>query len=473
MPARQTSGLAACGCGLIALVTAGLAGAALSRADSAPAQAAAEATPVNGQAFLRKWVPAVYPADALKARVGGAVTLRLAIDPEGKVVSSRVLDATDPRFAAAAQTAAQQWLFSPALDDGKPVAASMDAPVYFAPDNPTFKGPGPLGPPRDQTPFVSPTTEAVLSSTPEIEYPDALIDRGLAGRAQFTCVALPDGRTAEPRIRAATHVDFVAPALKAVEQLTYTPRKVGDLPVKAEVEGELTFDLPPGHSADPLSANGITGPEGGAPSAEFRPFLVVDPVFPYDLLASGKDGSAAVTYTIDTSGSPRDVRVSEASDPEFGQALLAAVELSTFTEPMKGSDAAEVAVRQRATFKAKPGGTEAEADPQLRLLSALRENKLRGAQGLDGPLTPLYRVAPRYPLSLRTSGRPRGQAQVEAVIDRDGRVRLPRIVSASDPAFGWAAATALSQWVFKAPLRAGAPTDVKVRIPIEFKPPAE
>jgi outer membrane biosynthesis protein TonB len=45
-------------------------------------------------------------------------------------------------------------------------------------------------------------------------------------------------------------------------------------------------------------------------------------------------------------------------------------------------------------------------------------------------------------------------------------------VSATNAEFGWSAATAVSQWVFKAPLRGGQPVDVKVRIPFDFKSPA-
>jgi hypothetical protein len=48
---------------------------------------------------------------------------------------------------------------------------------------------------------------------------------------------------------------------------------------------------------------------------------------------------------------------------------------------------------------------------------------------------------------------------------------LPRIVTATQPEFGWSAATAITQWVFKAPHRGGEPVDVKVRIPFRFVAP--
>jgi outer membrane biosynthesis protein TonB len=47
------------------------------------------------------------------------------------------------------------------------------------------------------------------------------------------------------------------------------------------------------------------------------------------------------------------------------------------------------------------------------------------------------------------------------------------VISATQEEFGWAAATAVSQWVFKIPLRAGQPADVRVRIPFDFKVPVD
>ncbi len=61
---------------------------------------------------------------------------------------------------------------------------------------------------------------------------------------------------------------------------------------------------------------------------------------------------------------------------------------------------------------------------------------------------------------------------LEVIVDRDGRVRLPHIRSATRPEFGWAAATAVSQWLFETPLKDGKPVDVRVVIPVKFTVPA-
>ena len=94
------------------------------------------------------------------------------------------------------------------------------------------------------------------------------------------------------------------------------------------------------------------------------------------------------------------------------------------------------------------------------------------AAGLDQKLKPLWRGFPFYPANL-TDPKPTGEALIEFIIDRDGRVRLPHIKSATQEEFGWAAATAISQWVFAPPRRKGEPVDVRVSIPIEFSPPEQ
>jgi TonB family protein len=61
-----------------------------------------------------------------------------------------------------------------------------------------------------------------------------------------------------------------------------------------------------------------------------------------------------------------------------------------------------------------------------------------------------------------------GQAEIEFIVDRDGRVLFPRIVSASHEDFGWAAATAVSQWRFNPPMRNGQRVEVRMSVPILF-----
>jgi TonB family protein len=430
--------------------------------------------PVYGHALLRGWVAPDYPKDALKEWLGGKVKLRLVIDKKGNVVSSQVLEATDPRFIKAAQDAVKEWTFSPALSASIPVACSMDTSVVFSPEEATrHRSYATTFPPEAELPVLAPTTEAKLASTPDIDYPDVLFDRKLSGRAHYICTVLANGRVANPRIIAASHVEFVVPALNAIAGLRYTPRMQGDQPVEAEVEGDLKFDLMMGSASGALAANGITAPDGGAPAAAVEPRTVVDPVYPYALLRKGEKGSAAVAFIVGVNGAPTEIHVIAASDPDFGVALASAVAMSTFAPPSVNGHSAPVPLVRRADFAPTTGTDSEQGDPVARLLAALQAGRVGNGTGLDARLTPRYQVAPRYPDVLRLGGRPAGRAVVEFVVDRDGRARLPQVFTCSDPAFGWAAATAVSQWVFDPPRCDGRSADVRARIPFEFKAPKD
>jgi len=426
--------------------------------------------PVNGAALLRTWMPPVYPPDALKERVGGMAVIRMVVDEKGAVASAHVLDASDPRLGEAALGAARKWVFSPALDDGRPVAMSMDAPVEFSPDTAGRK-PG-LLPPADQTPQPSPKTPAKPNETYSADYPDSLLDRNLSGLVRFKCTIAPDGRAVAVRITAASHPDFILPALKSLDRWTFTPGMQGELPDESEVEGDITFDATAKGPAEVLAANHITAPDGTPPAAQPELRVAADPVWPYELLVAGEGGSADVTYMVGSDGQPSDVQVLSSTKPEYGKALVAAVEASYFVKAMDAGHAVAVALRQHAEFAAIAPDARDDADPMVRILSAVRAKQVSGSQGLDEKLTPIYRVPPAYPGALRRAGRPAGGAVIDFVIDRDGRARLPQIISATSEEFGWAAATAVAQWVFRPPLRGGQPVDIKVRIPFSFKAPA-
>jgi TonB family protein len=426
---------------------------------------------VEGTALLRAWAPPDYPADALKENVGGMAMIRMVVDEKGNVSSARILDATDPRLGAAALAAAKKWTFTPALDAGRPVACSMDAPVEFSPAGGARKGKPGMVPPPNQTPQPSPRVPAKTNAAYTADYPDSLLDRKLSGFVRFECTVTPGGHATAVRVLSSTHADFVLPALRSLDRWEFTPGMQGDLPVESKIEGDLTFDATAAGPAEVLAANHITSPDGTAPAAHPEPRVVADPVWPFELLEKGEAGSASVLYTVDEEGHPRDVQVQSATKPEFGEALAAAAEACVFLRAFEGGHAVSVPLLQRAEFAAVSPDAADGADPVSRLLAALRVKPIGGPQGLDERLTPVYRVAPEYPGALRRKGRPAGKALIEFIIDRDGRARLPRIVSATAEEFGWSAATAVSQWIFKPPLRSGQPVDVSVRIPFDFKSP--
>ena len=78
-------------------------------------------------------------------------------------------------------------------------------------------------------------------------------------------------------------------------------------------------------------------------------------------------------------------------------------------------------------------------------------------------VTPRARFVP--PLDLpnrgpRAEGTPQQQGVIDSYIDRQGSVQLPRGVSATDMALGWAVAKTVRRWIYQVPTVKGEPVFV-------------
>lgn len=423
--------------------------------------------------LISGWVPPVYPPDARKEKIGGPVMVRFIADEQGRVTAARVISASDPRLGEAAVAAVKGWEIVPPQEDGRALACCLDVKLEFDPAQPARWPKAGAPPPPDLLPYTAPTINAQPRVTPEGDYPDIMRTSRLSGVVMFHAIVTGEGRIQQPEIIAGSHADFVPAALEALRHWEFTPAMQGDLPLRSEIDGRVTFTAEDVTPAEVLEANGISLPDGGAPGPAPEVKQACDPVWPHGLLLNGEGGTAIVEFTVTPNGAVRDVSVFQATHPDFGRSVAAAVETWRFAAG-DGLPLERVRLRKITTFKRVPPELKESADPVTRLVIALRAGQVGSAKGLDEKLTPIYRVRPRFPESFRGAEAPaNGRADIEFIVDRTGRARLPRIVSATQPEFGWAAATAVAQWVFKAPTRAGEPVDVKVRIPFEFAPPAE
>lgn len=416
---------------------------------------------VESVPMVRSWQPGEFPATLPPSVKFGKARVRIVVDEKGAIAAARVLDASQPELGEAALAAVKQWTFSPGVDDGKYAPMCLDVPFELSRDRAQKPG---LLPPERLLPQLAPRKPAALIDGPLGDYPATLVGRGLPGTVLFTCKIDAEGKASFPRILGASHADFVLPALAAFPSWRFSPAMQGDLARPTELRGEVTYsDSRPPSRAKVLAANGITAPDGNPPEDSPMPVAMADPVWPYDLLLKGESGSASVEFTVGENGTIKDVRVHEASNPAFGSALLAAVQAWSFEPAMADGRRIAVALLAHADFKVPPA--DAADDPLARLLVLAKQNAIAGGRGLDAPLTPVYRV---MPVLKSSDTEQKGAVEVEFVIDRDGRARMPRIVSASRDELGWAAATAINQWVFQPPMRAGKPTEVKVRLPMQF-----
>jgi TonB family protein len=424
------------------------------------------------------WVQPVYPQEAIDKKLEGTITVRFIVNEAGVVTSARAVSPKSGFFVEPALLAVRQWRFAPIIEEGRPVAKCVDAKVPFQLSDLKGKPESSLMRTRVMQSLIYPPSTPVTKKTVgDPDYPDSLLSRHLPGVVWVDCSIDAEGHLQGLNIMAATHADFIRPALDAAGKWSFQPAKQGDLGVPATMKGTLEFTVLDVARTDVLGANGVTLTKAPADDPTTEPLdqkpeilMAVDPVYPYDLLLAGTEGEAVADFVIQVDGRVGTVTVKEATRPEFGRALAAALECWWFRPAHKNGSTVRVLATKRQKFNlAEADGTRPAV---ARLVDRLRNNDTEGmgAKGLDAPLNPRYRQSPTYPAGL-LGEKPVGQAEIAFIIDREGRCRLARIVSATHEAFGWAAATAVERWVFDPPKRGGQPVDVRVSIPFKFDLP--
>ncbi len=447
------------------LILTGLAVFALANAGrSADSVAAHE---IYSEPLPRTWSAPAYPPEAIQAGAQGRVTVAFVVDAEGRVIDPVVRENKqkphNPLLKEAVLAAAKLWTFGPALDAGKPVPRAVFVTVGFY-----LKGRG--GKPSvdlPRQPDVASTKPAKELTQADPAYPEELMVRKLPGAVEFEFQVTPEGKTAAAKVLYASDAAFVTAGLETLSRWTFEPARQGPLAVVSGKKSPMRFFVE-GDSTKPediLKANGITGPAPDEVDQAPEPGALHAPVYPRARAVAGERGDAEVKLTIGEDGNARFVDLVTASHPEFGAALVAAVGTWQFRPAAKGGNRVAVTVQVRHHFELK------EATEDQRIAVALKTG-IPTAKGLDRPLAPLWRIPPVYPAALLAE-KPKGEAVIEFIIDRTGRARLPQAVSATHETFGWAAATAISQWVFEAPLRNGEAVDVRVSIPVSFSPPVD
>ena len=355
------------------------------------------------------------------------------------------------------EAALKQWRFSPARQGGQPIPADLRVAFHFF--SPMAPIPTKIMPPR------------VLKQVPP-QYPRGLAKNDITGDVLVGFNVDTKGNVVNAIALRSTGPDFNEPAIKAVLQWKFEPATVDGRPVSSQLRVPVRFMID-----RPRTQDEVTVVPPGRRDREQRPEEirynvpprlrgVVPPVYPYALLRESTKGKATVAFQVGPNGHVVALKVTEATHPEFGLALAAAVEKYEFDPALKDGRPTSTVVKTEQRFSQ----SDLVSDEDTLLLNAEQKNpaSIVGANKLDAPLRPLTAQPPVFPVVLRgkITG---GQAQIEALVDNDGHARLPRIVEASDPAFGYAAAQALSQWLFEPPKSGGRPAVVRVIVPFTFE----
>lgn len=418
--------------------------------------AGADSTPRLLEVGLGRLPPNIFKA-SLEQRDPQIVDAELTVSREGRVTG---IAQVPWEYAQAVRVAAKNWLFAPARQGGQPVEAKVTVPfilVDFDPDEGLPPGASPAKPIKQARPV----------------YPLAMRQSGLRGEVLIGFVINIEGRVQNPYVIRSINASFEEAALDAVRKWVFKPATYLGLPLKSKNKVPIIFSVldEPDGGGGPFTTwkrgNLSKLPPEYQYDIEPRPKSIVRPVYPYELLRKGKGGSASVAYMVDQQGTVVYTEVIKQSSPEFGSALCAALENFEFEPALKDGKPWQAFQAFHQKFDQREE-TQAVSWADLVLLQWEKTNskKIRKAEQLDEEPRPIHRPPPQFPSAAKGE---KGEALIEFLIDEEGTARLPRIVRASEDAFGYAALQSVSRWKFEPPLYGGKPAVVRVQVPMGFR----
>jgi len=406
-----------------------------------------------------------YPAELLAEGAEGAVEMRFGIDEHGAVRNARVAHWTDERFKQPCLDAVGRWKFEAQKLKGQPKDRAWFVIIEFKEGNVA------IGELSDRSEVHIPPK--ALEQVPPV-YPEKLIKTGNVGKVVIKFVVDESGRVRNPEVVTATHPAFERPAIAALIQWKFAPGTIGGRPVQTRMQLPISFamDGPRGAEAFEMRRKSSRNlPEALKVDVPPKPKVTVFVVHPYEHAISGASGTAEVKVLVGPNGTVIGSLVEKASKPEYGLALAAAMEAWTFEPALRDNKPSLASISRKHTFETR-GRDSAIDNETAALASLIRKGRFKpaSAKELDAPLRPSFTAPPVYPTSLLERGVD-GTVKIEVIVDTKGRAVLPRIVEASEPEFGWAAATAVQRWRFEPPTVNGKAVEVKVMIPVKFTAP--
>lgn len=306
-------------------------------------------------------------------------------------------------------------------------------------------------------------------------YPEGASRAGLVGAVTVEFIIDQQGNVINPLVVESNNPWFDRPAIDAILGWKFSPGMMNGRPVNVRAQQLIEFDLT-NRGRVPDYWHVAKGKDHDKLPAEIRwetppvPKRTLFPVYPFEQLQAGQAGRARINYLVGPAGRVVMARVLEATTPEFGQAVLAMIDAWEF-EPARKRDGTACMAMLGIQYEFKPNTRSEvpvtkEAREILHLLEK-KSNKIATTKELDRPPHPLSTRPPVYPSQLREKGEA-GEAVIEFYLDHNGDAQLPRIISSTQPEFGYAAVQAVATWRFSAPKRSGRETIVRVRVPVEF-----
>ena len=431
----------------LAVALSGLSGLVLSGAPAAETKA--KEPPVPGSAVEPpRTVDSPLPPPSTRQQAN--MHLGIWIKEDGLVDAVDFIKGSKEWRDAAIATV-KKWRFEPVMWQGSAIPARAE--VVFNQASPKIitssLSPLPNLPDEIHTEEEWGLTKPVIETDPDLILPLMIRSRRMLNiEAGLNYVITEDGTTDKIDLWGASSEGAVRVALDLISERKYKPAKVRELPVRMQCRQILNFQS----LEKPIDA--LAG------AVE-----IVDPAYPYERMLAGEEGYAVVKFTLTSEGKVESSMLLEASHPDFGGALVAAVESWQFKPEAAGESGAVREYRHDFVLNQTPYASR-------RLIAGVRAGEVvsNSSAGLDAKPKILARPGLAYPTAFY-SEKVSGSAEVEFIVDRVGLAQLPRVLKATKPEFGWAAVTLVNGMRFNPITRGGKPAELRVRLPVQFTPP--
>ncbi|MEN6560382.1 MAG: energy transducer TonB [Acidobacteriota bacterium] len=460
---------------------------------------------------LIKSVRPVYPEIARQAQVEGVVILEATADTQGRVAAVKVLRSI-PLLDQAAIDAVRQWVYEPAVVNGKPEPVSFTVTVRFDLDQ-DKKGAGGAAAAGGAVGGVLQSQAGSNVKPPRLVqevrpvYPEVARKAGVEGTVIMEATADTYGRVSAVKVlRSIPLLDQAA--VDALRQWIYEPMVIDGKPQPVTFNVTMRFRLDDKKKPEVSGAVGGVvggvlggvaggvqggveggvkggvrgGVEGGAAGAtagaigyqaskEFDgdavravgdvqpPKLIkqVNPVYPEEARKTGVEGVVILEIKADERGNVVDVRILR-SVPVLDQAAIAAVRQWIYEPLLVDGKPRKVIFTATVRFALR----ESDRDRAF-------EKFAQGAVKAEGDINPprlIKEVAAVYPEAARQAG-VAGVVILGVRADETGRV-VDAMVLRSIPLLDQAAIDAVKQWVYEPTVIGGKATPIVFTVTVRF-----
>jgi TonB family protein len=412
---------------------------------------------------------AVLPEDLLaetnaqkrdKKTLPSGVWAEVWVDNKGTVTKAMVLDQQLPQsLRDSAAEAAKNWNFLPAQREGTAVPATLRIPILI--EIPTVSKVSELNHPPRVIKKVSP------------DYPPSESRRGFVGNVMVQVVVGVDGRVRDAQVVQSNNLKFNSYALAAVKKWRFEPGLKNGQAVDSPMQISIAFNLLDAVGAEHYQVTARDNPKLPAELRnDFPPRVknAVQGVFPFDRLMESARADVRENFVVRPTGRVQFFDSPDQKLSEFDYAARAMLDEYQFVPASKNGSPNPALLGMNVKFSLD-SDTMAVSDAARHIIRELRkkEPKIFTGGQVDEKPKLIQAHSPIYPSNLLDDG-PGGEALIEFFIDEKGQAQLPRIISASHPSFGYAAAQAVAQWRFEPLTHEGKRCIVRLQVPIKFQP---